>query len=1206
MEVKNTNENNTISDKSEIAKREEAVLKFWQENGIFEKTLDQTQKGSEYIFYDGPPFATGTPHYGHIVAGTIKDAIPRYQTMRGRFVRRRWGWDCHGLPAENLVEKDLGLKSKKDIEEYGIANFNAKAREMVQEYVADWKVIVPRLGRFVDMENDYRTMDSTYSESVMQIFKRLHDKGLIYEGYKSMQICPRCETTLANFEVNLGYRDITDISVTVKFELVDPVRDDGASPVSNGAGEPKTFVLAWTTTPWTLPGNVALAVNPEITYVKVKIQGADQPGIFIAAQERIAQVFDGKDYEVIGEMKGSDLIGRSYKPAFDYYVNDEAIKNRENGWKIYGADFVTTEDGTGVVHIAPAFGEDDMKLGQKEKLPFVQHVSMDGRFKPEVKDWAGELVKPKSAPGLDDADPTDEEEQAMDVKILKNLASKGILFSKLKILHAYPHCWRCGTPLLNYATSSWFVEVTKFKDQLVANNKTIGWVPEHVKEGRFGNWLEGARDWAISRSRYWGAPIPVWKCAECKKVKVIGGVAEIKDNTAKSGNKYLIMRHGQTEPNVLKVCSNNHYPLTEEGRKQVEVSAEKLVGEKIDLIVASDYIRTKETAEIVAEKIGIDSANVIFDERLREINVGEFDKKPIVDYTAFFSDELDRMSKRPEGGENLADVKTRTGEFIYDLDKKYQNKKILLVAHSDSLWMLWAAANGLNDKEVVSKNDEFVELETAETRPLEFSPLPHNEKYELDLHRPYIDEVKFACECGGEMKRIPDVFDCWFESGSMPYAQSHYPFENANKFDPEKNIGFPADFIAEGLDQTRGWFYSMLVLSTALFGKTSYKNVIVNGMVLAEDGQKMSKSLKNYPDPMAIVDKFGADALRFYLMSSPVMRAEDLNFTEKGVGEIYRKIIMRLSNVYSFYEMYAPKEEIEAKGVSANVLDLWINARFAELVTKVTEAMERYELDRAMRPIDEFIDDMSNWYLRRSRDRFKSEDVQDKKWAIVTTKTILNNLAKVMAPFTPFVAEEIYQKTGGEKESVHLESWPVKKRFDSLVIEKMVKTRELVEMGLALRDRKGLKVRQPVSELIISTEIKLEEGFLRIIADEINAKSVVGGDLDKLPSDHYEIYLNELDQKPLCALNFELTDDLRAEGEMRELVRNIQELRKKEGLMPGDVVSLKITTDDNGKILVNKFADDIKRLTGAKEINIELGAGDIKIGNSSFVLSIVK
>lgn len=1186
--------NNQEKKISEIAAREEEILAFWQENKIFEKSLEQTKNGKEYVFYDGPPFATGTPHYGHIVGGTMKDVFPRYQTMQGRFVRRRWGWDCHGLPVENLVEKELDLKSKKDIEEYGVGNFNRRAREMVQEYVSDWKEIVPRLGRFVDMENDYRTMDWYYTESVMQIFKQLYDKGLVYEGYKSMQICPRCETTLSNFEVNLGYKDITDISVVVKFELID---------------EPGTFILAWTTTPWTLPGNVALAVNPEIVYCEVK-RGDEK---FIIAKPRLEKYFK-EDYEIIAEIKGSDLIGKSYKPLFNYYVEQKDGNNiprlsalspqesasYENGWKIYGGDFVTTEDGTGVVHIAPAFGEDDMKLGQKEKLPFIQHVSMNGTFKSEVIDFAGQVVKPK------------DDHQRIDIEIIKYLANKEVLFAKEKIIHSYPHCWRCDTPLLNYATSSWFVEVTKFRDDLVANNKTINWVPEHVKEGRFGKWLEGARDWAISRTRFWGAPIPVWRCEGCKKTKIIGSVEEIKQNSASSNNKYFIMRHGQTEPNVMKVCSNNHYPLTEEGRNQVLLTAEKLKSEKFDLIISSDYIRTKETAEIVATVLGMETKDIVLDERLREINVGEFDKKPISEYQGFFKDKLDRVVRPVMGGESLLEVKKRTGEFIYDIDQKYQNKNILLVAHSDSLWMLWAATLGLTAKEIVVKDKDFTELQTAEARSLIFTPIPHNENYELDLHRPFIDEVKFSCTCGGEMKRVPDVFDCWFESGSMPYAQAHYPFANKDIFDPTKGIGFPADFIAEGLDQTRGWFYSMLVLSTALFGKTSYQNVVVNGLVLAEDGQKMSKSLKNYPDPMELAGKFGADALRLYLMSSPVVRAEDLNFSEKGVGEIYRKIIMRLKNVYSFYEMYGDKTNVKSQNSkveeedSTNILDVWIVARFSELVVGVTEMMNKYELDRSVRLIDEFIDDLSNWYLRRSRDRFKSDDKQDKAWVIKTTRVILNNLAKVMAPFTPFVAEDIYLKTDGEKESVHLENWPDKKDFSRKVIDDMSKARELVEMGLALRDKKGLKVRQPISELLILDEYNLGTDFLKIVAEEINAKEVRKASLVSLPIEKYEIYLNVADGKPMAALNFELTEELRSEGDMRELMRHIQELRKKVGLNPGDMVNLKITTNEAGQALVSKFREEIKRGTGTSEIKLETGSGETVVGMLSFGFEIEK
>lgn len=1160
-------ENKPENTKSEAAQREEETLRFWQGNKIFEKTLEQTKDGKEFVFYDGPPFATGTPHYGHITAGTIKDAIPRYQTMRGRFVRRRWGWDCHGLPAENLVEKDLGLKSKKDIEEYGIAKFNQKAREMVQEYVADWKQIVPRLGRFVDMENDYRTMDWYYSESVMQIFKRLYDKGLIYEGYKSMQICPRCETTLSNFEVNQGYKDITDISVTVKFELVD---------------EPGTFVLAWTTTPWTLPGNVALAVNAGIVYCKVKGQNSKlkEGEIYILAKDRVASVLSGEEYEIVGELKGNELVGKKYKPAFDYYVNDETIKNRENGWKIVGADFVTTEDGTGAVHIAPAFGEDDMKLGQAEKLPFVQHVSMDGRFKPEVTEWAGQPVKPKSEPGLEDEQPTAEEEQAMDIKILKYLAAKGILFSKEKIVHSYPHCWRCGTPLLNYAASSWFVEVTKFRDDLVANNNTVAWVPAHIKDGRFGKWLEGARDWAISRTRYWGAPLPVWKCEECKKLKVIGSVKELRENIFDHHNKYFLIRHGEAENNVtdtIDCLPGGEYHLTENGKEQVKAAAEKLRGEKIDLIVASPFLRTKETAEIVAQGIGY-KEEIIFDPRLGEYNVGELNGGKWA--VTAERPKREKLFKALPGGESVLDVKRRMGEVLYELNEKYAGKNILVVSHALPLFFMNVAAEGLDEREAERLRHWGSAFRNAEIRSLDFHYLPHNENYDLDLHRPYIDEIKFSCDCGGEMKRVPDVFDCWFESGSMPYGQAHYPFENSDKFDPERGVGFPADFIAEGLDQTRGWFYSMLVLSTALFGKTSYKNVIVNGLVLAEDGQKMSKSLKNYPDPMMLVDKFGADALRFYLLSSSLMRAEDLNFSEKGVGEVYRKIIMRLSNVYSFYEMYGGESKVGKEAESKNILDSWIKARFSELVSRVTEAMDKYELDRAMRPIDEFIDDLSNWYLRRSRDRFKSEDSADRASAMDTTRTMLNGLARVMAPFTPFVADEIYRKTGGEEESVHLATWPQSESYDTHLIEEMAKARELVEMGLSLRDKKGLKVRQPLAEFLVTGGRKIDERLLDIVAQEINVKKVIITDDFDLPAEKYEIYVDVITNKPVVALLFVPTPDLVLEGEMRELVRSIQELRKKEGLNPGELADLVIGEEYKG--LIEKFGSEIRKATSIR------------------------
>ncbi|MEK7149869.1 MAG: class I tRNA ligase family protein, partial [Patescibacteria group bacterium] len=925
---------------------EEKVLKFWEENKIFEKSVKKKASKGEYVFYDGPPFATGLPHYGHILASIIKDAIPRYQTMKGYKVERRWGWDCHGLPVENVVEQELGLKSKKDIEKIGIDKFNQAAKNRVLSFAGDWKKIIPKIGRWVDMENDYKTMDADYTESALWVFKKLFDKGLVYEGYKSMHICPRCETTLSNFEVTQNYKEIDDISVTVKAELVD---------------EPGTYLLAWTTTPWTLPGNVALAVNDNFDYVKIRIMN-NELGIkenYILAKDRLVGILKDEKYKIIEEFKGKYLIGKKYKPFFDYYQKGE-LKHKQNGWKIYGADFVTAGEGTGIVHIAPAFGEDDMNLAQKENLPFIQHVSMDGRFKPEIKDFAGLYVKPKENP------------QQTDIEILKWLSHNNKLFSKQKITHSYPHCWRCDTPLLNYATSSWFIKVTDLKNKkggLLDNNKKINWVPKFVGDGRFGNWLADARDWAVSRSRFWGAPLPIWKCGDCKEIKVIGSVKDIKDNTEKSGNKYFIIRHGESETNAQNIVNSNikhnHFHLTEKGKKEVLASAKKHKNKKIDIIFSSDFERTKETAEIFVDEIGLSKSKIIYDKRLREVNTGIFNGKKPKAYHDYFKSLEEKFYKTPPEGENLNELKNRVTGFLYELEEKYKNKNILIVSHEYPVWLMLSGATGADVKKSLKmrgNKEDFIK--TGEVVKFGFSPIPHNENFELDFHRPYIDEVEFECsKCKGTMKRIPDVFDCWFESGAMPYAQAHYPFENKKKF--ENN--FPAEFIAEGIDQTRGWFYTLLVLSTGLFGKSAYKNVVVNGIVLAEDGQKMSKRLKNYPDPTEIISKYGADAMRLYLLSSPAVRGENLNFSEKGVDELYKKTILRLWNVFNFYNTYADKKSKNNKtSKSKNVLDKWIVSRLNQLISEVSKAMDKYELDRAAKPLSEFVDDLSTWYLRRS------------------------------------------------------------------------------------------------------------------------------------------------------------------------------------------------------------------------------------------------
>lgn len=1139
---------NSEAKKSAIAEKEEKILAFWNERGIFEKSLKQTEGGKEYVFYDGPPFATGTPHYGHILAGTIKDVIPRFETMRGRHVPRRWGWDCHGLPVENLIEKQLGLKTKKEIEEYGIERFNEEARKSVMKYDKEWKEIVPRLGRWVDMEHAYKTMDSWYTESVMWSFRELWKKKLVYQGFKSMHVCPRCETTLSNFEVNQGYKDVTDISVTVKFELAD---------------EPGTYLLAWTTTPWTLPGNVAAAVNPKVDYIKAK----KDDFIYIVA-EPLANKILKENFEIIETFKGKKLIGKSYKPVFDYYANDPKLKNRENGWKVYGADFVTTEDGTGIVHIAPAFGEDDMRLGQEKNLPFVQHVFMNGAFKAEVMDFAGQQVKPKGEP------------QKADVEIIKNLAGRGLLFAKEKITHSYPHCWRCDTPLLNYAAASWFVRVTEIKDKLAKENKKVEWVPADIKEGRFGKWLEGARDWAISRSRYWGAPLPVWKCEKCEKADVIGGLEDIRERT-KSSNAYILMRHGEGEHNVRKVLSSsvsNDHRLTDRGRGEAKASGRELKARKIDLIIASPLVRARETAELVAKELGLESDSVIFDDRLREVGYGDWDNLEDRLYSdpAYYPSLKSKFEKAPPGGEDLNDVKRRVGRFIYETDAKYSGRNILIISHESPLWLMAAVAKGADAEGAVKLWGDLGKgyLDTGRFRDLDFSPIPHDGNFVLDYHRPYIDSVAFPCdECGSDMKRVPEVFDCWYESGSMPYAQFHYPFHDGKIFDPKKQKRFPADFIAEGLDQTRGWFYSLLVLSTGLFDSTPYKNVIVNGIVLAEDGQKMSKSLKNYPDPMEVVNKYGADALRLYMLTSPVIRAEDLAFSEKGLDETMKKFIMRLGNVVSFYDMYSS----ESKGLverpdSGNILDQWIVACLDYLNYEMVAGFEKYELDRATRPLLGFVDDLSTWYLRRSRDRFKSEDEKDKKAAMETLRYVLIEFAKHIAPVAPFISEDIYQRLAGEgrKESVHLECWPTPKKpsaKEKKIIEEMAETRRIVSLGLEARFKAGIKVRQPLQS--ISVHAKLAKEYVALVEDELNVK---------------EVKYDAKAKKGEVALDTNITAELKEEGQLREIVRFVQDLRKKAGLNPGELVTLGVSANDSAKKLIEKFRDELTKSASLKDI----------------------
>ncbi len=939
---------------------EEKILAFWNENKIFQKTLDKPSPRGDYVFYDGPPFATGLPHYGHIVASLMKDIVPRYWTMKGYHVERKWGWDCHGLPIENIVEKSLNLKNKKDIEDLGIEKFNLTCQSKVLTYANEWKKTIRRLGRWVDMENDYKTMDLPYMESIWWVFKQLWEKGLIYEGRKSMHICPRCQTTLSQSEVSQGYLDIEDISVVAKFKLKQ--RELNLADGRTIKGD--IYVLAWTTTPWTLPGNVALAVGKDIDYAVIELEN----NYYVLAKNNLSTMANDRPYREVGQLKGADLVGLEYQPLFDYYLASD-LENKANGYKIYAADFVTVEDGTGVVHIAPAFGEDDLNLGLRYKLPFIQHVGIDGRFKDEVKDFAGLEVKPRG------------DTQSTDKKVIEFLKNKDLVFDSQVYTHAYPHCWRCDTPLLNYATSSWFVAVTKVKNEAIRLAEQINWTPTHIKHGRFGKWLEGARDWSISRQRFWGSVMPIWQCEQCGKYKVLGSIKEL----------------------------------------------EELSGQKVN-----------------------------------------------------------------------------------------------------------------------------------------------------DLHKHIVDKMEFKCEqCGGQMKRIPDVLDCWFESGSMPYAQMHYPFENREKF--ENN--FPAEFIAEGVDQTRAWFYYLHVLATALKNKPAFKNVIANGIVLAEDGKKMSKKLNNYPDPGLIFDKYGADPLRYYLAASPVMRAEDLNFNEKDLSEQSR-FFNTLFNVLNFYKMFASSEETVPAFKTddlTHILDKWVVARLEKLKQDITQKMDKYDLN-AVRYIPDFVDDLSTWYVRRSRERFKGVDKDDKCAALSVLKHVLLELSKIMAPFLPFTAEHFYQALNGGLASVHLEAWPAVEAelIKRSLLDYMQITRKVVELGLAKRAEVGVKVRQPLNKLTIINQ-QLPAEYLPLIEKELNVKRI-----EQQPGS------GEL----TIELDMHITDELKAEGLMREIVRTVNQQRKKMNLTIQDKIILEYYTDDAFvEQVFEKFTSELKQGVLAERIVKSADAG---------------
>ena len=1132
-------------------KTEKKILKFWKETRAFEKSVEQRaprqrgeakderkliagrKKAVNFVFYEGPPTVNAKAGMHSILARVYKDIICRYKTMQGFKVLRKAGWDTHGLPVELEIEKKLGLKNKKEIEKYGVAVFNQKCRESVWAYKGDWEKLTERIGYWLDMENPYITSQTDYIETVWEILKQIWQKGLLYQDYKVVPYCPRCETSLSSHEVALGYKKIKEPAIYVKLK----VKNEKLN----------TYLLVWTTTPWTLPGNIAVAVNPKFDYVKVKISD----GYLILAKERLDAC--GIKGKIIKEFKGKSLLNLEYEPLYE-------VKKEEfsaNFYRVIAGEFVSSKEGTGLVHIAPAFGEEDMAAAKQQfaissDFQFPRPVDGQGRMIASGYNWNEMFVK------------------AADPLIIENLRNRKLLFKEELYEHDYPFCWRCRSHLLYYAKQAWFINMQKVKEDLIKNNQKINWIPAHLKEGRFGEWLREIKDWAFSRERYWGTPLPIWQCKKCGNLKIIGSKEEMLAQKF-SKNNYYILRHGHSKRQIKNLANcwpeKDLYPLTKKGEKQIEESAKKLKRKKIDIIFSSDLQRTKQTAKIVSKET---KAKIIFDKKLREYNVGIFNgKDPKLAWEHLNKSKNVILTKLPKG-ESLMELRKRMYAFLKGVDEKYQNKNILIVSHELPLTIFKGTLKGLPIEKILTlrKLAKESKIQTGEWQKVEFKTLPYNEKMELDFHRPYVDEVKFYCsKCGDLMERMPEVIDCWLDSGSMPFAKAHWPFAKQPISKPPEL--FPADYISEAVDQTRGWFYTLLSISTLLGFGAPYKNVISLGHVLDRKGEKMSKSKGNVVDPWMICDKYGADAVRwhFFTMNQP---GDPKLFQEKEIEQVLKKFIMTFWNSYLFFETYGLKSKTEN---SKNLLDRWIVSKLNELIQQVAEKLDNYDITSAARAIENFvIEDFSLWYIRRSRKRFQRPKTQQElKQASIVLGSVLLFLSKLTSPFIPFLSEEIHQRLLFKdfRQSVHLADFPKvnKKLIDKRLEEKMKKVREIVALALAKRAAAGIKVRQPLNELRIANyELKKEKELLELIKEEINVKKITFGKGMKL--------------------DVKITSELKEEGIIREVIRQIQEMRKKAGYKPRHKISTRYSGTPNLNKLLDKNKNFIQKEAKIKSFQI--------------------